>query len=223
MCEIKREFINLYYRIKFAKKNLVLHKRAYITGRDSYFEGYNCIGSNSLFHGTIGYGSYIGKDSELDATIGRYCCISNRVYTVSGTHPTKDFVSIHPSFYSTKKQSGFSYVTKDTFEETRQNPIDCRTSVYIGNDVWIGCNVTILGGIKIGDGAIIAAGAVVTSDVEPYSIVGGVPAKPIKKRFTDEQIEFLIDYKWWDKSPTWLAENYSLLQNIENLMRDKNV
>ncbi len=85
----------------------------------------------------------------------------------------------------------------------------------IGNDVWIGSKVLIIGGIEIGNGAIIAAGSVVTTTVLPYEIVGGVPAKKIRSRFTDEQISFLEEIKWWDKSPKWLQENIALFEDIE--------
>lgn len=71
-------------------------------------------------------------------------------------------------------------------------------NTIVGNDVWIGYNVTILPGITIGDGAIIAANTTVTKDVPPYSIVGGNPSKVIKKRFSNEQIETLLELKWWD-------------------------
>ena len=79
--------------------------------------------------------------------------------------------------------------------------------VTIGNDVWIGANVIILSGVSIGDGAIIAAGAVVTKDVEDYSIVGGVPAKLIKYRFSKEQIHRLQKIKWWDWSHEKIEEH----------------
>lgn len=206
------------YKFRYAKKHLSIGKDAYILGRHSVFEGYNQIGNGSKFYGSMGYGSYIGEFSKINATIGRYTCIADRVYTVSGVHPVSDFVSIHPAFYSTAKQAGFTYIDIDTFEETRLNKIDKKTSVYIGNDVWIGCNVVLLGGIKIGDGAIISAGAVVTKDVEPYTIVGGVPAKPIRKRFTQEQIEFLTSFCWWKKNPKWLQENCFDMQNIDTFI-----
>ena len=70
---------------------------------------------------------------------------------------------------------------------------------HIGNDVWIGLNATILDGVTIGDGAIVAAGAVVTKDVPPYAVVAGVPAKIIKYRFTESQIDFLLKFRWWEK------------------------
>ena len=70
----------------------------------------------------------------------------------------------------------------------------------IGNDVWIGQNATILPGVHIGDGAIIGANSVVGSDVEPYTIVVGNPARPLRKRFDDELIDFLLRFRWWDKS-----------------------
>lgn len=73
-----------------------------------------------------------------------------------------------------------------------------RERLVIGNDVWIGYEAVVMAGVTIGDGAIIGARAVVTKDVPPYTIVGGVPAKPIRKRFDDETIERLLDLKWWD-------------------------
>jgi tetrahydrodipicolinate N-succinyltransferase len=82
--------------------------------------------------------------------------------------------------------------------------------VIIGNDVWIGANAVILDKVKIGDGAVIAAGAIVSKDVKPYTIVGGIPAKPIKKRFSEEEIEKLLEFKWWEKDIRWIRENYEL-------------
>ena len=74
--------------------------------------------------------------------------------------------------------------------------------------------------MRIGDGAIVAAGAVVTKDVEPYTIVGGVPAKQIRKRFTDEEIEFLLSFKWWEKDVAWIAANASKFENIKDFMEE---
>jgi virginiamycin A acetyltransferase len=81
----------------------------------------------------------------------------------------------------------------------------------IGNDVWIGYGATIMAGVTIGDGAIIATKAVVTKDVAPYSIVGGNPAKEIRKRFSEEKIKQLLDLCWWD----WPIEK--ITEQVQNL------
>lgn len=88
---------------------------------------------------------------------------------------------------------------------------DNRGDIVIGNDVWIGYEAVILSGVTIGDGAIIGTRAVVTKDVPPYTIVGGVPAKPIRKRFDEKVIEELLKIKWWD----WTEEK--IARNIENI------
>lgn len=216
---IKRAFVNLFYKAKYSGRHVTIGNGACILGKSVKFEGYNRIGTGSRFRGSMGFGSYIGEYSRINATIGRYCCISDRVYTVSGRHPVDEFVSVHPAFFSTAKQAGFTFAKCNCYEENLVNGVDGKTAVYIGNDVWIGCNVLVLGGITIGDGAVIAAGAVVTQDVEPYTIVGGVPAKPIRKRFTQEKIAFLRSFSWWDKDPAWLRENCSDMQNIDALFR----
>lgn len=96
---------------------------------------------------------------------------------------------------------------------------DNKGDIVIGNDVWIGYEAVILSGVTIGDGAIIGARAVVTKDVPPYTIVGGIPAKPIRKRFSDEDIEFLCKIKWWDWDVDKISESIKYIQtgNIEGL------
>ena len=92
----------------------------------------------------------------------------------------------------------------------------------IGNDVWFGRNCVVMPGVKIGDGAIVAAHSVVTKDVEPYSVVGGNPARFIKKRFDDELTELLLRFKWWDLPPDELAEVMPLLcdADLEKVRRE---
>ena len=89
----------------------------------------------------------------------------------------------------------------------------------IGNDVWIGYEAVIMSGVTIGDGAIIGARAVVAKHVPPYTIVGGIPAKPIRKRFSDEVVSSLLEIKWWEWSDERIRENISAIQsgNIRGL------
>ena len=96
---------------------------------------------------------------------------------------------------------------------------DNKGDIIIGNDVWIGYEAVILAGVTIGDGAIIGTHAVVTKDVPPYTIVGGVPAKPIRKRFDDETIAQLLRLKWWDWSEEQIAQNIQVIKSgrIEQL------
>lgn len=99
---------------------------------------------------------------------------------------------------------------------------DNKGDIIIGNDVWIGYEAVVLAGVTIGDGAIIGARAVVTKDVPPYTIVGGVPAKPIRQRFVSETVETLQQLKWWDWPEEKIARHLADIQsgNIEKLMKD---
>ena len=96
---------------------------------------------------------------------------------------------------------------------------DNKGDIVIGNDVWIGYEAVIMAGVHIGNGAIIAARAVVTKDVPPYTIVGGVPARPIRKRFTQETIDFLLKIKWWNWPEERIRQHITEIQsgNVENL------
>ncbi|MCG7384455.1 Vat family streptogramin A O-acetyltransferase [Paenibacillus sp. ACRRY] len=87
----------------------------------------------------------------------------------------------------------------------------------LGNDVWLGQNVTIMPGITVGDGAIVASNSTVTRNIEPYVIVGGNPAKPIKKRFDDKTIELLLELKWWDQDEEWLDTHLEQLVSTYDL------
>lgn len=90
---------------------------------------------------------------------------------------------------------------------------DNKGDIIIGNDVWIGYEAVILAGVTIGDGAIIGARAVVTKDIPPYTIVGGTPAKPIRKRFSDRTIKLLLELKWWNWSKEKIAKNIGAIQS----------
>jgi acetyltransferase-like isoleucine patch superfamily enzyme len=161
-------------------------------------------------------GTYIGAYAELDGvSIGRFCSIGKRLHIIAGRHPTRIFVSTHPAFFSQLKQAGFSFVSDSRFSEFKYADEFHKKYVVIGCDVWIGDDVSILDGVRIGHGAILAAGAVVVNDVLPYSIVAGVPARIIKKRFSDSQIEFLLHFKWWEQPWEWIAAKAELFNDID--------
>lgn len=207
---IKR--IILHSRLK--KKNVHLAPGSKVAF-NALFEGYNRVGANSFFAGSMGYASYIGENCHITANIGRFCSIASRVVTVRGNHPTKDWASTHPAFFSTQKQCGMTFVTEEKFAENKP-------PITIGNDVWIGDSALLMDGITVGDGAIIAAGAVVTKDVGPYSIVAGVPAKEIRKRFPEETVIRLQKAQWWNKSPEWIREHVELFEKVEDFLNQEN-
>ena len=123
--------------------------------------------------------------------IGKFCQIAAGVeFIMNGANHQMNAVSTYPFYIF------------GTWEQTAPDKKDLplKGDTIIGNDVWIGQNVTILPGVQIGDGAIIGASSVVGSNVEPYTIVAGNPARPIRKRFDDELIQIMQKLKWWDKS-----------------------
>jgi acetyltransferase-like isoleucine patch superfamily enzyme len=205
---IKKHWLEL----KHSSKHLRIDYLAEISHCE--FENYNTIYKNSrLLHCKLGAFTYVAKESQIQyAEIGKFCSIGPGVKIGFGLHPSSEFVSSHPLFYSTSKQAQLVIAKENKFEEYK--------TTYIGNDVWIGSNSIIKDGIRIGNGALIGAGAVVTKDVPAYAIVGGVPAQLIRYRFSEEQISFLEKFQWWNKDLKWIKENRELFLDVGRFVRE---
>lgn len=168
-----------------------------------------------LNNSSIGAFSFIGHNSKFNnVKVGKYSSISANVYAGLYSHPI-NFFSTSPIFYRPKNGSGTKWVNKLLFDDEPK-------IIDIGNDVWIGINVTIISGVKIGDGAIIASHSVVTKDVPPYAIYGGVPAKFIRYRFEYQMIDSLLKLKWWHLPISVLKRNAeNLAVPLDNYILDK--
>lgn len=155
-------------------------------GRYSYYSGY--------YHGHSfdDCARYLLRDrDDVDRlVIGSFCSIgTGAAFMMAGNQGHRnDWVTTFPIFYMSEEPA---------FAEARDGYVPAGDTV-VGNDVWIGAEAIIMPGVRIGDGAMIGSRAVVTKDVEPYTIVGGNPARPIRRRFSDEQIAMLLEMHWWD-------------------------
>ena len=155
------------------------------------FLGKNCklFAGCGLHGGMLGSYSYI-RSSLLNAYIGNYCSIAHAVDTGLGNHPLTRITTSPCAITKTENEDLFGRFRHKT---------DFRFSgtVHIGHDVWIGAHVSILADVRIGNGAVVAAGAVVVKDVPPYAIVGGVPARILRMRFDDATVERLLASRWY--------------------------
>ena len=152
----------------------------------------------NIRYSTIGKYTYISKNSSvIHTTIGAFCSIAGGVAIGGGSH-NLNAISTSPVFQAGQNifHKNFAILGFEPYKKTE-----------IGNDVWIGNRAIILQGLKIGDGAVIGAGSVVTHDVEPYSIIAGNPARLLRKRFDEATIKQLMDLKWWEQDEKWLQEH----------------
>ena len=163
---------------------------------------------------TVGRYTYMYGSSATSTEIGAFCSIARGCVIGGGAHPT-NWVSTSPVFYNGKS------VLKANFSN---NKFSKYKKTVIGNDVWIGSNCLIKGGVSIGDGAIIGMGSVLTHDVPPYEIWAGNPARFIRKRFDDETIEKLSKTQWWNLSDVELksiANCFDDPQKVIELFEEK--
>ncbi len=157
------------------------------------------VQAGEFTYGIPGIGFCLGG---ANLSIGKFCSISSEVEIMLGEEYREDWCTTYP-FHNW--MSEFQCVEGDKLKK----------DVFIGNDVWIAHGSTILSGVHIGNGSVIGANAVVTKDVEPYSIVGGNPAKLIKKRFDEETIKKLEDIQWWNWEKKYIYDAIPILQSNE--------
>jgi virginiamycin A acetyltransferase len=185
-----------YVKPTITRPNIVVGEFTYYSGLD--FQA--CVTHHYEFYG----------DKLI---IGKFCQIASGVeFIMNGTNHKMNAASTFPF-----------YILEGWEQETPSlSELPCKGDTIIGNDVWIGQNATILPGVHIGNGAIIGASSVVGSNVEPYTIVAGNPAKPIRKRFDDELTALLEKFKWWDKSADEIQTLIPLLSDsdLERVKRE---
>jgi acetyltransferase-like isoleucine patch superfamily enzyme len=163
---------------------------------DLYLEAPVKLNGHLVMRGSCGAFSYIGSGSRMASglkSIGRYCSFGQGVIIGDSNHSMSS-LSTHQFQWG---QSGVFKLWSKKLDFDFLRPAEKQKFVNIGNDVWIGSNSMIMRGVNVGDGAVIAAGSVVTKDVPPYAIVGGVPAKIIRYRFSEKIIINLMTLKWW--------------------------
>jgi len=163
---------------------------------------------------SLGNFSYVSDNSRLlNVSIENFCSIGPNVQVGLAPHPSRTFISTYPAFYSHSNEGCPLRFREDKIFD------DSIPKTSIGNDVWIGANVIIPGGVQIGTGAIVAAGSVVVKDVLPYSVMGGNPAGIVRFRFSDEEIKMLLESEWWDWPIEKIRSNVEGFGNIERFMQ----
>ena len=180
-------------------RNLILNVVYKLEGGDFYsttlrkiFMAYHGIEVGMYSYG----GCFSSQNIQPGTKIGRYCSFASNVYIYHGNHPTA-FKSLHPFFYNPE----LGYVNELKIK---------RSTITIGNDVWIGQNSIILPSVsEIGYGAVIGAGSIVTKNVPPFAVVAGNPVKIIRYRFSEEIINKIVQSAWWDKSIEEIKQNKS--------------
>lgn len=181
--------------------------------RDSTVGGWTWIGPRtSVIECEIGDYSYLVTGcTAIYSVIGKFCSIASGTHINPGNHPTWRVTQNHMTYR--RVSYGFDDTDDQEFFDWRR-----ANAVTIGHDVWVGTNAIILPGVSVGTGAVVAAGAVVSRDVEPYTIVGGVPAKPIRQRFSANVAEKLHQIAWWDWTREELESRINDFNHLESFI-----
>lgn len=183
--------------LKNVIKNAGIEVGDYTMYNDFVNDPVNFEQNNVLYHYPVNHDRLI---------IGKFCSIAcGAKFLFNSANHTLNSLSTYPF--------PLFYEEWELEPEKVAESWDNKGDIVIGNDVWIGFEAVILAGVTIGDGAIIGTRAVVTKDVAPYTIVGGVPAKPIRKCFDDKTIEKLLNMKWWNWSAKKIAQNIQAIKS----------
>ena len=213
------KFLKIYIIRKYFSFQNVQSESSSVISKSCSFMGNNYVGKKTLVSDSkVGRFTYIANNSYIkNCQIGSFCSIGSNVKTFVGLHPSSNWVSTSPIFYNNNNPFAETFVKKKSFEQHKYIA-ESMFVVDIGNDVWIGDDVTIFDGVKIGNGAIIGAKSLVTRDVPAFTIVGGITAKPIRKRFSVEDIKYLQSIKWWNWDISKIKKYSSKFSSVSNLI-----
>jgi len=181
--------------------------------RDSSIGPWADIGPRcSITESTVGDYTYMAGDVDIIYTdVGKFCSIASHTRINPGNHPMWRVTQHHMTYR--RRQYGFGEDDLEFFQWRRDHHCS------IGHDVWIGHGATIMAGVSIGTGSVVGSGAVVTKDVPPYTIVAGVPARPIRKRFPDDVAAKLLKIAWWDWDRATLEARFPDLLDMETFLK----
>ena len=195
-------------------KSLGIEPAIHPTSRivDSQVGAWTELGPEStLLESTFGDYSYAaGPVSIVYTDVGKFCSIASLVRINPGNHPMQRVTQHHLTYR--RSQYGFGEDDQEFFNWRRSHRCE------IGHDVWIGHGSVIMPGVKVGIGAVVGAGAVVTKDVEPYTIVAGVPAKLIRPRFAADVVEKLMQIAWWEWDHATITERFDSLLDMNEFL-----